>query len=55
VIDVVVDPNVPTFPPWLRPGQQEKVAGALRAGDPAAAQVFEQIERKGIERLRAKG
>ena len=49
VIDAVVDANVPTLPPTLRPKQEEMLSKALDDGDPDAAGVREQLAMQGIE------
>lgn len=43
VIQAIVNADVPTFPPTLRPEQQEKLAQALSEGDPDAEGVREQL------------
>jgi pyruvate dehydrogenase (quinone) len=48
VIDAVVDPAVPTFPPELEPEQWEKLNEALDAGDPGAAAVRVQLARQEV-------
>jgi pyruvate dehydrogenase (quinone) len=47
VIDAIVDPNVPTLPPKLKPKQQKQLENAL-ADDPDAPEVRAQLEREGI-------
>jgi pyruvate dehydrogenase (quinone) len=44
VIDVLVDPNVPTVPPEMKPAQREKLEKALDQGDPDAPAVREQVK-----------
>jgi pyruvate dehydrogenase (quinone) len=48
VIDAVVDPAVPTFPPELEPEQWEKLNEALDAGDPGADAVRVQLARQEV-------
>ncbi len=53
VIDAVVDPDVPTLPPELKPEQEDKLMKALVGGDGAppddrAAGVLEQLQRQDI-------
>lgn len=53
VIDAVVDPDVPTLPPELKPEQEDKLAKALVGGDGAppdgrAAGVLEQLQLQDI-------
>ncbi|AHG87921.1 thiamine pyrophosphate TPP-binding domain-containing protein [Gemmatirosa kalamazoonensis] len=47
VIDAVVSADVPTFPPTLKPEQEDTLAKAL-AEDPDAAAVLEQMQRQEI-------
>ena len=47
VIDAVVDPDVPTLPPYLTEKQQQALSQAL-AGDPAAPGVRRQLELEGV-------
>ncbi len=47
VLDAVVDPDVPTLPPYLTEKQQQALAQAL-AGDPAAPGVRRQLELEGV-------
>jgi pyruvate dehydrogenase (quinone) len=47
VVEAVVDPNVPTVPPQLKPEQVEKLQRALAGGDPAAAGVLRQARAEG--------
>jgi pyruvate dehydrogenase (quinone) len=47
VIDAVVDPDVPTFPPSLEPKQRAKLEAALSGGDPDAEGVREQLRKDG--------
>jgi len=49
VIDAVVDANVPTLPPRVKPKQEEALAKALSSGDPDATRVREQLSVQGIE------
>jgi pyruvate dehydrogenase (quinone) len=49
VIDVVVDADVPTLPPELRPEQQEKLASALADGDPDAEGVLVQLALQNVQ------
>jgi pyruvate dehydrogenase (quinone) len=44
VIDAVVDRNVPTVPPQLKPEQEDKLAKALAAGDADADAVLRQLQ-----------
>jgi pyruvate dehydrogenase (quinone) len=44
VLDVVVDPAVPTLPPTLEPEQEDKLAKALAGGDPDADAVLRQLQ-----------
>lgn len=48
VIDAVVNADVPTLPPWLRPEQEKKLEAALAGGDSAATGVREQLQRQGV-------
>jgi pyruvate dehydrogenase (quinone) len=48
VIDAMVDANVPTLPPELRPKQREHLARALSEGDPDASQVRRQLAEHGF-------
>lgn len=48
VIDAVVDPTVPTFPPELEPEQWEKLDAALEAGDPDADAIRLQLARQEV-------
>ena len=48
VIDAVVDADVPTLPPSLKPEQQEKLAKALAGGDEDAEGVRVQLVEQGI-------
>jgi len=50
VIDAVVSADVPTFPPELKPEQEEKLAKALAAGDPDAEWVLGQLQAQEIGR-----
>ncbi|MDQ3700996.1 MAG: thiamine pyrophosphate-requiring protein [Chloroflexota bacterium] len=47
VFEAVVDPNVPTVPPQLKPEQEQKLRQALQ-GDPAAAAVLRQATLEGV-------
>jgi pyruvate dehydrogenase (quinone) len=47
LFEAVTDPNVPTFPPELKPKQLEKLTSALSKGDPDAEGVIEQATREG--------
>jgi pyruvate dehydrogenase (quinone) len=47
ILDVVVDPDVPTLPPYLTEKQEQALTKAL-AADPAAPGVRRQMEREGI-------
>jgi pyruvate dehydrogenase (quinone) len=47
VLEAVVDPNVPTVPPKLKPEQVEKLEAALAKGDPDAAAVQRQLKLEG--------
>jgi pyruvate dehydrogenase (quinone) len=49
VIDAVVDADVPTLPPSLKPEQQEKLAKALAGGDEDAEGVRVQLVEQRIE------
>ena len=49
VIDAVVDPDVPTLPPKVKPEQEEMLAKALSEGDREAEGVRQQIVEQGIE------
>jgi pyruvate dehydrogenase (quinone) len=49
VIDAVVDADVPTLPPKVKPKQEEMLAKALSSGDPDAAGVREQLAVQMIE------
>lgn len=49
VIDAVVDADVPTLPPKVKPEQEEMLAKALADGDPDATGVREQLAIQGIE------
>ena len=49
VIDAVVSADVPTFPPELKPEQQEKLEQALAAGDPDAEWVRGQLQAQEVE------
>jgi pyruvate dehydrogenase (quinone) len=48
VVEAVVDPNVPTVPPQLKPEQEEKLRRALADGDPEAAGVLRQAQAEGV-------
>ena len=48
VIDAVVDPDVPTLPPELKPAQEDELAKALADGDDRADGVLEQLQRQQI-------
>jgi pyruvate dehydrogenase (quinone) len=48
VVEAVVDPNVPTVPPELKPEQEEKLRRALAQGDPEAAGVLRQARAEGV-------
>jgi pyruvate dehydrogenase (quinone) len=48
VVEAVVDPDVPTVPPELKPEQVEKLRRALAQGDPNAAGVLRQLRAQGI-------
>ena len=49
VIDAVVDADVPTLPPSMKPDQRRRLRNALDAGDPDAAGVREQLARAGYD------
>jgi len=44
VIDAIVDRNVPTVPPELRPEQEDKLTQALASGDADADEVLRQLQ-----------
>jgi pyruvate dehydrogenase (quinone) len=44
VIDAVVDRNVPTLPPQLKPEQEDKLTRALTTGDADAEAVLDQLQ-----------
>jgi pyruvate dehydrogenase (quinone) len=44
VIDALVDRNVPTLPPELKPEQEDKLAKALADGDADAEAVLDQLQ-----------
>ena len=48
VIDALVDPDVPTVPPELKPEQRDELDRALKGGDPDAAGVREQLREQRI-------
>jgi pyruvate dehydrogenase (quinone) len=48
VIDAVVDPDVPTLPPWLKEDVARKLRQAMAAGDPNAAGMQRQMAREGV-------
>jgi pyruvate dehydrogenase (quinone) len=48
VVEAVVDPNVPTVPPQMKPEQLEQLRQALAAGDPEAAGVLRQARAEGV-------
>ena len=48
VLEAVVDPDVPTVPPALKPEQLEKLRRALAAGDPEAEGVLRQARAEGL-------
>jgi pyruvate dehydrogenase (quinone) len=48
VIDAVVDPDVPTLPPWLKEDVAKKLRQAMAAGDPNAAGMQRQMAREGV-------
>ena len=48
VVEAVVDPDVPTVPPELKPEQVEKLRRALAQGDPNAAGVLRQARAEGV-------
>ena len=47
VFEAVTDPNVPTFPPDLKPEQVDKLKSALSKGDPDAEAVIRQASLDG--------
>ncbi|MEW5927509.1 MAG: thiamine pyrophosphate-requiring protein [Gemmatimonadota bacterium] len=48
VIDALVDADVPTVPPELKPGQRDELDRALEGGDPDAAGVRDQFREQRI-------
>jgi pyruvate dehydrogenase (quinone) len=48
VLEAVVDANVPTVPPRLKPEQVEKIQQALAQGDPDAQAVERQLQLEGV-------
>ena len=48
VVEAVVDPDVPTAPPRLKPEQLEQLRRALAAGDPEAEGVLRQVRAEGL-------
>ena len=48
VIDAVVDPDVPTLPPWLKEDVAKKLRQAMAAGDPNTAGMKRQMAREGV-------
>jgi pyruvate dehydrogenase (quinone) len=49
LIEAVTDPTVPPIPPELTEKLEAKLDAALSKGDPEAAEVEEQVEKKGAE------
>ncbi|HEY0780357.1 MAG TPA: thiamine pyrophosphate-requiring protein [Gemmatirosa sp.] len=48
VIDALVDPDVPTLPPELKPAQEDKLTQALSSGDDRADGVLDQLQRQDV-------
>ncbi|HEX2513987.1 MAG TPA: thiamine pyrophosphate-requiring protein [Chloroflexota bacterium] len=48
LVEAVVDPDVPTVPPELKPEQVEQLRRALAQGDPNAAGVLRQARAEGV-------
>lgn len=48
VVEAIVDPHIPTFPPKLTQEQKEKLHQALQEGDPDAKEVWQHVKQMGF-------